>query len=317
MKHTTHSQTHEPRQPHALLSSRLSRTLSRYPYLQGSAVLITAAWMMATPGVQASTPPAAYYGMVNPLETPIETHLEAPMGGNAGSSSDANADSSLGRSPTSSNQPHPSPTSSPEFFASEFSPSASSVPEQIISQAPPENSPDAEDASPDESVVEPIEPDAEDDSFGDRGDDRWYVHGGAATTFANEFGMVGAGLSHFFINGHSINLELNGMAFSQTGDDAVGANLALLMRWHFIRQENWSLYVDGGAGLLGTTDDVPTGGSTFNFTPQAGGGATLRLNEDQHLMMGIRWHHISNAELFDGNPGRDSVMGYVGVNFPR
>lgn len=154
-------------------------------------------------------------------------------------------------------------------------------------------------------------------SYGDAGSDRFYVQGAAATTFNNEFGLLGAGLSHFFVDGHSVNLELNGMAFSQTGEDAVGLNLGLIMRWHFLRQQNWSLYVDGGAGLLGTTSDVPTTGSSFNFTPQAGGGATIRLNDQERLMVGLRWHHISNAEIYDGNPGRDSIMGYVGVDLPR
>ncbi|MGJ3251263.1 MAG: acyloxyacyl hydrolase [Elainellaceae cyanobacterium] len=153
-------------------------------------------------------------------------------------------------------------------------------------------------------------------AFGSRGLQRWYVQGGGATTFENNFGLVGAGVSHFFANGHSVNLELNGMAFDQAGDDAVGLNLAVLLRWHFIRQRNWSLYVDGGAGILGTTNDVPSTGSSFNFTPQAGGGATIRLDDEKRLMVGLRWHHISNAELYEGNPGRDSVLGYVGVNFP-
>jgi hypothetical protein len=154
-------------------------------------------------------------------------------------------------------------------------------------------------------------------AFGSRGDQRWYVQAGGATTFDNNFGMLGAGISHFFANGHSINLELNGMAFEQTGEDAVGLNLALLLRWHFVRQPNWSLYIDGGAGILGTTNNVPSTGSSFNFTPQAGGGATVRLNDRRRLMVGLRWHHISNAEIYDGNPGRDSILGYVGVNFPR
>ncbi|MGF1512619.1 MAG: acyloxyacyl hydrolase [Elainellaceae cyanobacterium] len=165
--------------------------------------------------------------------------------------------------------------------------------------------------------VPPSEDNAETEAFGARGSDRWYIQGGAATTFDNEFALAGAGLSHFFANGHSINAELNGMAFSQEGDDAVGANLNVLLRYHFVRQENWSLYVDGGAGILGTTDNVPSGGSSFNFTPQAGGGATIRLSDAERLMVGLRWHHISNANTFDSNPGRDSVMGYVGLNLPR
>lgn len=161
----------------------------------------------------------------------------------------------------------------------------------------------------------------ESNAFGSQGDNRWYIQGAGATSFGGEesgsFGLLGAGISHFFINGHSINLELNSLYFDQTGDNAVGINLTALLRWHFYRQPNWSLYIDGGAGILGTTNDVPSAGSSFNFTPQVGGGATIRLNDEQRLMLGLRWHHISNADLYEANPGRDSVMGYVGLNLPQ
>ncbi|WP_428009724.1 acyloxyacyl hydrolase [Baaleninema sp.] len=157
-------------------------------------------------------------------------------------------------------------------------------------------------------------------NFGERGSERWYFHGGGATTLdddrARRLGILGGGLSHFFLNGHSINAELNGLAFDQTGDDAVGVNLNLLLRWHLVRQDNWSLYVDGGAGILGTTNDVPAAGTSFNFTPQAGGGATIALTDEKRLMLGLRWHHISNADLYEDNPGRDSLMLYFGLNFP-
>lgn len=157
--------------------------------------------------------------------------------------------------------------------------------------------------------------------YGEAGSRRWYVQGGGATNLDSDetrnFGLAGAGISHFFLDGNSINLELNGMAFDQPGDDAVGLNLAAILRWDFIRQQNWSLYIDGGAGLLGTTDSVPSDGSSFNFTPQVGGGATIRLNERNRLMVGVRWHHISNANTFDSNPGQDLIFGYVGINFPR
>lgn len=157
--------------------------------------------------------------------------------------------------------------------------------------------------------------------YGSQGLQRWYVQAGGATTLNDDethrLGMVGVGLSHFFLDGHSINLELNGMAFDQPGPEAVGLNLALLLRWDFIRQQDWSLYIDGGAGILGTTRDVPSAGSSFNFTPQVGGGTTIRLDGENRLMVGVRWHHISNGNLYENNPGQDTILGYVGINFPR
>ena len=159
--------------------------------------------------------------------------------------------------------------------------------------------------------------------FGTKGQEHWYIQGAFATTLDRQesdprrFGLVGAGISKFLFDRHSINLELNTIYFNQPGDDALGLNLALLMRWHFVRKTNWSLYIDGGAGVMGTTSDVPRSGASFNFTPQAGAGATIKLNEQQRLMLGLRWHHISHADLFGANPGRDSIMGYVGLKLPR
>ena len=38
---------------------------------------------------------------------------------------------------------------------------------------------------------------------------------------------------------------------------AAGLNFTILFRWHFLRRETWSIFMDGGAGFLLTTNDVP------------------------------------------------------------
>ena len=169
----------------------------------------------------------------------------------------------------------------------------------------------------------PTSPKSKSEPFGTKGQKHWYVQGALATTldrneaFPQRFGLAGAGLSKFIFEAHSINLELNTIYFSQPSDDALGLNLALLMRWHFLRKPNWSTFIDAGAGVMGTTSDVPSVGASFNFTPQAGAGVSIKLEEQKRLMLGLRWHHISHADLFGANPGRDSIMGYVGLQFPR
>lgn len=178
-------------------------------------------------------------------------------------------------------------------------------------------------ASPEKQTADALETEDNADTFGDKGEKRWYVQGAFATTLdrvesePRRFALVGAGLSKFFANGHSVNLELNTIYFAQPGDNAVGLNLALLGRWHLVRRENWSFFIGGGAGVMGTTSDVPEEGASFNFTPQAGAGATFALKNNRRLLVGLNWHHISHADLFGANPGRDSIMGYVGIDFPR
>ena len=155
--------------------------------------------------------------------------------------------------------------------------------------------------------------------FGERGQTRWFLQAGAGTEGDGEsLALFGGGASYFFAKGHSINLALNGMAFDLPDKDPVGINLDLLVRSHWIRGDNWSLYIDGGAGILVSTSRVPNGGSSFNFTPQGGVGASINVNreKDQRLLLGVRWHHISNANTFEANPGLDTYMGYVGMTFP-
>ncbi|MFN9991847.1 MAG: acyloxyacyl hydrolase, partial [Phycisphaerales bacterium] len=91
------------------------------------------------------------------------------------------------------------------------------------------------------------------------------------------------------------------------------------IRWHFLNKERMTVYADLGIGVLFTTDDVPSDGTSFNFTPRAGAGITHRLGDSANRFeLGVRWAHISNARTSgDGdNPSRDSIMLYGGVIFP-
>lgn len=161
--------------------------------------------------------------------------------------------------------------------------------------------------------------------FGEKDSWRWMLQGGAAFDVQdsdNRFGLLGGGVTYFIIDDLSLNLELNGLYFNQNGDDAFGINMSLLFRWHFLARDTWSIYLDGGAGLLETTahvpgssSDDPAGGSSFNFTPQLGGGFTMAMDEETRFFAGMRWYHVSNAQLFEDNPGRDHVYLYAGVSF--
>ncbi len=162
-------------------------------------------------------------------------------------------------------------------------------------------------------------------AFGEKGSWRWSLSGGGAAEFEetqNRFGLLGGGLSYFIIENLSLELGLNLLFIDQT-DDAWGANFTLLGRWHFLTDDRWTIYVDGGAGILGTTDRVPSpdlreprGGGNFNFTPQAGVGFSYELDDDAQLLFGVRWHHISNARIQESNPPRDSFFIYTEVSFP-
>jgi len=161
--------------------------------------------------------------------------------------------------------------------------------------------------------------------FGAKGSWRWYVLGGYTfdvESASTNMVLLGGGLSYFIVQDVSLVLEIDGLHVDQPGEDSWGGNLSLMFRWHFVSHDAWSMYFEGGCGVLGLTqrvpapdDEEPTGGTEFNFTPQLGGGFTWAIGDDVRLMTGIRWYHISNARTDDNNPGLDSVLLYAGVTF--
>ena len=156
-------------------------------------------------------------------------------------------------------------------------------------------------------------------AFGSEGSMRWGVIGGWGVDVKgssnNELG-IGVTWEYFMVDGFAFAPELKLWGFFQEGGDAFGVGLDLLFQWHFIQRDTWSIYADGGVGLLGTTKNVPINGSEFNFTPQAGIGATFDVGNNNRWIVGVRWHHISNAGLYTDNPGRDSIYVYTGINLP-
>lgn len=158
-------------------------------------------------------------------------------------------------------------------------------------------------------------------TFGSTGSDWISVGAGVAlaphSTDASVYGTY-----HYFIaTDFEFDFTLGGWYFFQQGDDAGGINPSIGFRWHFLNRQSWSLYAEFGIGILASTDDVPYDGTSFNFTPRAGIGATIALGEassSPRLDLGARWHHISNASQWgtDDNPARDGIMFYAGVMFP-
>lgn len=165
--------------------------------------------------------------------------------------------------------------------------------------------------------------------FFHRGSWRWNIQLGVGSDLGDEtFGIGGFGVSYFLEDSFTMEFELNGLYFSQSGEDDDGnegentaaINLALLFRWHFwiSDDQRWSIYADAGAGIMFSGEDVPPGGTGFNFTPQAGMGfsALLDAERDIRLLSGFRWYHVSNANTSDNNPGLNTLLIYAGVNFP-
>lgn len=156
--------------------------------------------------------------------------------------------------------------------------------------------------------------------FGQAGSWRWDVLFGFGEDFGNSenrFGLGGLGFRYFAIDDLSIGFEFNGLRFDQeSAENASGFNFNLLFRWHLLARDDRSLYVDVGGGVIETDNDVPAGGSSFNFTPQIGAGISFEVSDNVRLITGMRWHHVSNSRTFDSNPAQDSFLIYAGLSFP-
>ncbi len=158
-------------------------------------------------------------------------------------------------------------------------------------------------------------------AFGEARSMWWTLGGGVANNFddATDINVRGA-YSYFLVKDVEFAAELNLWYFHQAGPDAEGINPAILFRWHFYDEGKWTIYADAGIGLLFATDEVPDGGTSFDFTPKIGGGFTYELDPESgaRLQVGLRWHHISNARIngASNNPARDAAMIYAGIQFP-
>jgi len=85
---------------------------------------------------------------------------------------------------------------------------------------------------------------------------------------------------------------------------------------NFRRAHRLQPFVNGTAGILYFTDQVPAAGSSqFNFAVSWGGGVQIWHRENQSLSLGYKFHHISNANSATRNPGVDSNLFYGGYSW--
>lgn len=192
----------------------------------------------------------------------------------------------------------------------------------IAQPVDPDAPPDAVDASLTLDRDAASGPAAAYEPFGRRGQDHWYIATGAAIGLENTEEAtdvpLSMGYSVFIADNVEFAADLTLWAHVQEGDDAFGVNPGFNIRWHYINRDDWSLWADAGIGLLFSNDDVPDRGTSFNFTPRLGLGATARITDDLRFIGGVRWHHISNARIEgeERNPDRDGILFFAGVMIP-
>lgn len=91
--------------------------------------------------------------------------------------------------------------------------------------------------------------------------------------------------------------------------------MAPLLKYNFWTGTRLTPFVEGGAGVMYATRGVPERGTNFNFVTQAGFGAHMAVAERVTLDFRALFHHLSNANTLDTNPGLNAVLLNVGVTF--
>jgi hypothetical protein len=88
----------------------------------------------------------------------------------------------------------------------------------------------------------------------------------------------------------------------------------IVLRWNFRRFGRFIPYIELAGGGLFTNSNFPAGNtSNFNFTTRGGGGVHIFAKRRQSWDIGLRFLHISNANLGDKNPqfnGLQVIFGY-------
>ena len=103
------------------------------------------------------------------------------------------------------------------------------------------------------------------------------------------------------------------------GRIAGGGFAPIVLRWNpALRFTGARPYIELAGGALKTDGNLPSGDtSNFNFTASGGGGLYLPVRPQQFVDFGIRWRHISNANLGTRNPEFNGIEIRVGYHWMK
>lgn len=98
---------------------------------------------------------------------------------------------------------------------------------------------------------------------------------------------------------------------------ADGAGGSFVVKYNFLSFGRWMPFWDAGAGIFWTNlaPRIPEQSTQFEFGLETGPGVQYFVTDRITWTMGVRLHHISNANLGERNTGINGVLPYVGVSF--
>src|SRR5206468_7507121 len=93
----------------------------------------------------------------------------------------------------------------------------------------------------------------------------------------------------------------------------------VVLRWNSsIRVRGAVPYIELAGGAVRTTANLPSGDtSDFNFAASGGGGLQVAIKGKRFMDLGVRWEHVSNANLGTRNPEFNGIEVRVGYHWMR
>jgi hypothetical protein len=90
------------------------------------------------------------------------------------------------------------------------------------------------------------------------------------------------------------------------------------MQINFRRRKKVQPFVGTSGGFLAFKKKIPNDfGAKFNFTADVSGGLQVMLKNKKAVTFGYKYHHLSNGNRANYNPGFDSNLFYVGFSIFR
>jgi hypothetical protein len=112
-----------------------------------------------------------------------------------------------------------------------------------------------------------------------------------------------------------LNTELSLLRVKQGASyEVLVPAISPIVRWRSHTHGPVSVFWEIGPGISYATNEVPVGGTRFNYVFQVGGGMSYTFSSGINLVGGLRWLHLSNNSLNgrDKNPDIQAVGIYVG-----
>ncbi|GAB4141277.1 MAG: hypothetical protein Fur0037_08030 [Planctomycetota bacterium] len=124
--------------------------------------------------------------------------------------------------------------------------------------------------------------------------------GGRVLYSAGSFFAIGAGL--------------NGILFKTLDHDTIAAEFETIGRGYLYHWSGYRVFWDLTGGWEQANHQVPEGGTQWNMTFSFGPGVEIPLAGGRNLVIGGRYHHMSNAlgRMNDRNPSQNEGRFFLG-----